>query len=118
MHSTGYFIDDKRPFSEKNWAYRTEIYIKLIKELSDSWWDGFYAGLACTAGIEEKLDECSRPAWTWTNDPNEHFIVGSDSVEEEFNPVEEELNPIKEESDPIEGEPDPVEEESDFVKEE
>ena len=111
MHSTGYFIDDKRPFSEKNWSGRTEIYIKLIKELSNSRWDGFYAGLACTADIEEKLDECSRPAGTWTNDLNEYFIVGSDPVEEEFDPVEEEFDPVEEESDPAEEELDSVEEE-------
>ena len=83
MHSTGYFIEDRRPFSEKFWGHRTAIYVKLVKELSDSKWEAFYAALAYSEGVQEKLSECSKPAETWTNDPNDYFIVGSDPVEEE-----------------------------------
>jgi len=44
--------------------------------------------LEFSEGVREKLDECSKPVETWTDDPNEYFIVGSDPVEEES--VEEE----------------------------
>ena len=88
MHSTRYFIEDKRPFSEDAWSHRTAIYLKLAGELSNSRWEGFYAGLAFSEGVREKLSECSKPVETWTDDPNEYFIVGSDPIEEES--VEEE----------------------------
>jgi hypothetical protein len=83
MHSTGYFIKDDRPFSEKFWGHRTAIYIKLAKELSSSKWNGFNGALANAKGIQEKLKECSRPVERWTNDPEEYFIVGSDPAEPE-----------------------------------
>ena len=83
MHSTGYYIKDERPFSEKFWGHRMVIYIKLAKELSDSRWDGIYAGLAYTEEIHKKLRECSKPVEQWTDDPNEYFIVGSDPVDAE-----------------------------------
>ena len=39
-------------------------------------------GLAHSEGIEEMSHKCSRPAETWTDNLNKHFIVGSDPVEE------------------------------------
>ena len=89
MHSTGHFIEDKRSFSEKNWTHRTEIYIKLAKELSGSRWEGFYAGLAYSEGVEKRLRECRKPTETWVNDPDEYFIVGSDPVGEDVEDEEE-----------------------------
>ena len=83
MHSTGHFIEDKRSFSEKFWGHRTAIYIKLVKELSNSRWESFYAGLAYSENVQEKLNECSKPVETWTNNPDEYFIAGSDPIEEE-----------------------------------
>lgn len=83
MHSTGYLIEDRRSFSEKYWGHRTAIYLKLIKELSNSRWENFYAALAFSEDVQEKMSECSKPVETWTDDPNEYFIFGSDPVEEE-----------------------------------
>ena len=83
MHSTGYYIKDERPFSEKFWGHRTAIYIKLAKELSDSRWDGFYAALAYTEGFHEKQSEFSKPVQRWTDDPDEYFIAGSDPADAE-----------------------------------
>jgi len=83
MHSTGYYIKDDCPFSEKFWGHRTTIYIKLAKELSDSRWDGIYVGLAHTEDVHEKLREFSKPVEQWTDNPNEYFIVGSDPTEAE-----------------------------------
>ena len=64
------------------------LMLKLVGELTNSRWGGFYAGLAFSQDVQEKLSECSKPVETWTDDPNEYFIVGSDPVEEES--VEEE----------------------------
>jgi len=83
MHSTGYFIEDKRAFSEKFWGQRTAVYIKLAKLLSTSQWDNFYQALGCTEEVQEKLTEFGRPVEHWTDDPEEYFIVGSDPGEEE-----------------------------------
>ena len=83
MHSTGYYIKDERPFSEKFWGHRTMIYIKLVKELPDLRWDGLYSALAYTEGVHKKMSEFSKPVEHWTNDPDEYFIVGSDPVGEE-----------------------------------
>ena len=82
MHSTGYFVKDKRPFSEKFWGHRTAIYLKLVTGLPDSRWDSFYAALAYTEDIHEKLSEF-RPVEHWTDNPDEYFIMGSDPVEAE-----------------------------------
>ena len=78
MHTTGHFIKDKRPFSEKGWGHRTAIYVKLTKELKDSQWDSFYSGMEYTEGAHKRLKEFSKPVESWTNDPDEYFIVGSD----------------------------------------
>ena len=83
MHSTGYFIKDDCPFSKKFWGHRTAIYLKLVKELSSSKWNGFNGVLANAKGIQEKLKECSKPVERWTNDPEEYFIVDSDPAEPE-----------------------------------
>ena len=83
MHSTGYYIKDERPFSEKFWGHRTAIYVKLAKELSDSRWDGIYAALAHTEDVHEKLKEFSKPVEQWTDDPDEYFIAGSDPTDVE-----------------------------------
>lgn len=81
MHSTGHFVEDKRAFSEKLWGHRTAIYIKLAKQLSNSQWNSFYAGMAYTEGIHEKFKEFRQPVEHWTDDPDEYFIVGSDPPE-------------------------------------
>ena len=78
MHSTGYFIEDKQPFSEKFWGHRTAIYIKLAKELTASQWNSFYAGLEYSGNIHEKMDEFSKPVEHWTDNPDEYFLVESD----------------------------------------
>jgi len=83
MHSTGFYIKDERAFSEKFWGHRTAIYVKLAKEISDSRWDSFYAALAYTEGVHEKMSEFSRPVEHWTDNPDEYFIVGSDPVDAE-----------------------------------
>jgi len=90
MHSTGYFIEDKRPFSEKFWGHRTAIYIKLAKDLSASQWKNFYGALSYTGDIQGKLEEYGRPVEHWTDNPDEYFIMGSDPVEEEGSVGEEE----------------------------
>ena len=81
MHSTGYFVKDERPFSEKFWGHRTAIYIKLVKELSDSKWRGFNGALASCKSVQDQLKEYSRPVERWTDDPEEYFIMGSDPAE-------------------------------------
>ena len=48
MHLTGYFVEDKCPFSEKFWGHRTAIYVKLAKGLTASQWNSFYAGVRAT----------------------------------------------------------------------
>ena len=60
MHSTGYYIKDECPFSEKFWGHRTMIYIKLVKELPDLRWDGLYSALAYTEGVHKKMSEFSK----------------------------------------------------------
>ena len=89
MHSTGSFIDDRRPFSEKNWGHRTVIYAKLAKDMNTLQWNSFYAGLGYAGEIQQKMKECSRPVEHWTDNPDEYFIVGSDPVEEEGEEEEE-----------------------------
>ena len=83
MHSTGYFIEDKRPFSEKTWGHRTAIYVKLSKELSNSQWNSIYGGLEVTEDVHKRLNEFSRPVEQWTDNPEEYFIVGSDPPDTE-----------------------------------
>ena len=83
MHSTGYFIKDERAFSEKWWGHRTTIYIKLVKELSNSRWNGINGALASAKDLLDKLKKASQPVVRWTNDPEEYFIVGSDPAEPE-----------------------------------
>lgn len=78
MHSTGYYIEDKHPFSDKLWGRRTAVYLKLAKELSASQWDGLFGGLEYTKDVHEKLDEFSRPVENWTDNPDEYSIVASD----------------------------------------
>ena len=82
MHSTGYIAEDKRSFSEKNWNHRTAIYLKLVKNLSDSQWNKFSEALRFAEGMEERIKEISRPVEHWTDDPEEYFIVGSDPATE------------------------------------
>lgn len=83
MHTTGYYIEDKRPFSEKTWGHRTAIYVKLAKDLSESQWNGIYGGLEVTQDIHEKLDKYSKPVEQWTDNPEEYFIVASDPPDAE-----------------------------------
>lgn len=81
MHSTGYFVEDKRPFSDKLWGHRSAIYVKLAGELTDSQWTGFYGGLEFTDGINEKMREFRKPVEEWTNDPDAYQMVASDPIE-------------------------------------
>ena len=67
MHSTGYYIEDKRPFAEKTWGHRTAIYVKLVKGLSHSQWTRIFGGLEYTQGLQEKLNEFSKPVENWTD---------------------------------------------------
>jgi len=97
MHSSGYFIEDKRPFSEKFWGHRTAIYVKLTKDLSTSQWKNFYGALSYTGDIQGKLQEYGRPVEHWTDNPDEYFIMESDPVEEEGSVGEEEGSAAEEE---------------------
>jgi hypothetical protein len=81
-HSTGHFIEDHRPFSEKAWGHRTPIYLGLAKKMSAAQWAGFYGMLRTHENIKSQLEEYNKPTEQWTDDPNEYFIVGSDSEEE------------------------------------
>jgi len=82
MHSQGFFIKDCRSFSEKNWGHRTAIYLKLAGDMTAAQWAGFYGMLRVHEDIRDKLEEFSKPAEQWTDDPNEYFIAGSDPAEE------------------------------------
>jgi len=55
MHETGVFVHDSSAFSEKDWGKDTAIYLKLIKELSESRWTAFYSALKLTAEIINEL---------------------------------------------------------------
>jgi len=81
MHSTGYFIEDSRPFSEKVWGCRTAIYLKLTQEMTAAQWGKLYDMLRVQEDIQEKLKDASKPTKHWTDDPEEYFIVGSDPPE-------------------------------------
>ena len=78
MHSTGYLIEDKHPFSEKHWGHWTAIYIKLARELSDPQWNNLYGSLEITEGINEKMSEFSKPVERWTDNPDDYHIVALD----------------------------------------
>jgi hypothetical protein len=82
MHSTGMFIDDGRPFSEKVWGARTAIYVKLAQEMSAPQWGKLYGMLRVNEEMLEELKEHSKPIEHWTDDPEEYFIVGSDPTDE------------------------------------
>ena len=75
MHSTGHYIEDQHPFTEKKWGHQTAIYAKLAKGLSSSQWIGIFSGLEYTEGIQEKLNEFSKPVEKWMDNPEECFIV-------------------------------------------
>jgi len=83
MHSTGYLVEDSRPFSEKVWGCRTAIYVKLAWEMTTTQWAKFYSMLCVHEDIQEKLKEFSKPTEHWTDDPEEYFILGSDPPEAE-----------------------------------
>ena len=57
------------------------IYIKLVKELSDSKWRGFNGTLASCKDVQDKLKEYGRPVEHWTDKPEEYFIMGFDPAE-------------------------------------
>ena len=48
-----------------------------MKEVLDSQWNGIYRGLEYTGGVNEKLNESSKPVEMWTDNPQEYFIVSS-----------------------------------------
>ena len=64
MHSMGHYIEDTCSFSEKMWGHWTAIYTKLTKEVLDSQQNGIYRGLEYTEGVNEKLNEFSKPVET------------------------------------------------------
>lgn len=82
MHTLGQFVEDTRPFSEKYWGPRTAVYVKLAKDMTSAQWTGFYRMLRVHEDIQEKMEEFSKPAERWTDDPDEYFIMGSDPPEE------------------------------------
>ena len=83
MHSTGYFFEAKRSFSEKHWGHRTAIYVNLIQQLSKSQWEGFYAEMMGTVRTQDAIDEFRKPVEQWMDNPKEYFILGSDPVDME-----------------------------------
>jgi hypothetical protein len=89
MHSTGFYIESKRAFSERNWNHRTPIYLKLVKGLSAGEWKKFYAALGQVEESREKLREFSHPVERWADDPEEYTMRGSDPAEEEEEEEEE-----------------------------
>ena len=83
MHSTGYYIEDKCPFAEKTWGHRTMIYVKLAKGLSHSQWTRIFGGLEYTQGLQEKLNEFSKPVENWMDNLEDYFIVSSNPPDTE-----------------------------------
>lgn len=81
MHTMGCFIKSRRSFSERHWGHRTAVYSKLAKDMTAAQWTGFYSMLRVHEDILDKLDEISKPAEQWTDDPEEYFIAGSDPEE-------------------------------------
>ena len=80
-HTLGYFVKDGCPFSDKSWGHRTAVYLKLAKDMTATQWARFYGMLRVHEDIQDKLEEFSKPAEQWTNDPDEYIIVGSDPEE-------------------------------------
>lgn len=78
MHTQGFFIKTGRSFSDKSWGHRTAIYLKLAKDMTASQWGSFYRMLHVHEDIQDKLEEFTKPAKQYTNDPNEYFIAESD----------------------------------------
>ena len=83
MHSTGYHIEDKHPFTKKTWGHHTAIYVKLAKGLFHSQWTRIFGGLEYTQGLQEKLNKFSKPVENWTDNPEDYFIVLSDPPDTE-----------------------------------
>ena len=82
MHTLGQFVEDTCPFSEKYWGPQTAVYVKLAKDMTSAQWTGFYHMLHIHEDIQEKMEEFSKLAERWTDDPDEYFIMGSDPPEE------------------------------------
>jgi hypothetical protein len=78
MHTLGTFVMGD-PFSEKACGRRTAVYLKLANDMTASQWAGFYGMLRVHEDIQDKLKEYSKPTEQWTDDPEEYFIIGSDS---------------------------------------
>ena len=91
MHSTGIYIEDRKPFSKNGWMHRTSIYLKLINSLTEAQWTSIYGSLSLVEDVHEKLKEFSRPVERWTDDPNEYTVVGSDSPEDGMGDEEMEM---------------------------
>ena len=83
MHSSGFLIKSRHSFSEKSCGPQTAIYLKLANDMTAAQWAGFYGKLRVHEGIQDSLEEDSKPAGQWTDDPDQYFIVGSDPLEEE-----------------------------------
>ena len=82
MHTLGHLIKDGRLFLEKHWGQWTTVYLKLAKDMTSAQWVVFYCMLRVHEDIQEQMEEFSKPAKRWTNDPDEYFIMGSDLPEE------------------------------------
>lgn len=79
MHTLGYFVEDGHPFSERRWGQRTAVYLKLAKDMTATQWASFYLMLRVHEDIQEKMEEfIVKPAESWSDDPNEYFILGSE----------------------------------------
>ena len=50
--------------------------------MTSAQWVVFYCMLRVHEDIQEQMEEFSKPAKRWTNDPDEYFIMGSDLPEE------------------------------------
>ena len=83
MHKTGMFILDSSTFSEKGWGKDTAIYLKLINDLSEPWWEAFYSALKTTAEIVDELKEYSKanPDRHPQDEPEDYHIQDSDPIE-------------------------------------
>lgn len=83
MHETGSFVFDSTTFSEKDLGKDTAIYLKLIKDLSESRWTAFYSAVKVTATIINELRTHSKanPEPPLQDEPEGYHIQDSDPVD-------------------------------------
>ena len=82
MHKTGIFVLNPTAFSEKDLGKDTVIYLKLMKELSDSRWTAFYSAIKVTTEIINDLRTLPKSNLQPLQDSTESYhIRDSDPVD-------------------------------------